>query len=247
MGRHANYSRRGFFKLCTAAVPLIAANPRLLAQNSGKSRRYNRVQLVDGLGQPVRCEQLRADENYLFHYPFVSTPCFLINMEKAEIKPTQLETQSGDGYEWRGGVGPQRGVVAFSAICAHRMSHPARAVSFIRYRKDPASFVQSNQQRTSRSRVIYCCSEKSVYDPAQGARVLAGPAPQPLAAIELEEDAAGNLYAVGTIGGEMFEQYFDKFSNRLILEYKTTEPARLLSGNTTVTLLQEHSRYLVNC
>ena len=133
------------------------------------------------------------------------------------------------------------------AVVLARMSHPARAVSFIRYRKDPASFVQSNQQRKSRSRVIYCCSEKSVYDPAQGARVLAGPAPQPLAAIELEEDAAGNLYAVGTIGGEMFEQYFDKFSNRLILEYKTTEPARLLSGNTTVTLLQEHSRYLVNC
>lgn len=247
MSQREKFSRRSFFKLCSAAVPLIAANPRILAQTKTQPRRYNRVQLVDGLGKPVKCENLSADKNYLFHYPYVSTPCFLINLDSTAVEPTRLETHSGDGYEWRGGVGPQRRVVAFSAICAHRMSHPARAVSFIRYRKEPASYIQSNQQRTSRAGVIYCCSEKSVYDPARGAQVLGGLAPQPLAAIELEEDASGNLYAVGTLGGEMFDQYFEKFSNRLVLEYKTTEPAELLSGTSTVKLLEEHSRYLVSC
>jgi len=40
--------------------------------------------------------------------------------------------------------------------------------------------------------VIHCCSEHSQYDPAEGARVVAGPAPQPLAAILLDHDPASD-------------------------------------------------------
>ena len=49
--------------------------------------------------------------------------------------------------------------------------------------------------------MIHCCSEHSEYDPATGARVLGGPAPQPLSAILLEHDKSNDyLYAVGTLG-----------------------------------------------
>jgi hypothetical protein len=52
-----------------------------------------------------------------------------------------------------------------------------------------------------------------------GARVIEGPAPQPLAAVLLEWDAKSDqLYAVGTRGGEMFDAFFEKYTPRLELE-----------------------------
>ena len=71
-------------------------------------------------------------------------------------------------------------------------------------------------------RVIFCCSEKSVYDPAGGARVLGGPARQPLATILLQSDPeSGALSALGTVGGEMYDAFFEKFAFRLALEHET--------------------------
>jgi hypothetical protein len=67
--------------------------------------------------------------------------------------------------------------------------------------------------------VITCCSDRSVYDPYAGARVVTGPAPQPLATILLEHDAkTDELFAAGTFGGEMFDKFFEKFGFRLQLE-----------------------------
>ena len=49
--------------------------------------------------------------------------------------------------------------------------------------------------------------------------MIGGPAPQPLATILLEHDTKQDeLHAVGTFGGEMFEQFFRKFGFRLQLE-----------------------------
>jgi hypothetical protein len=54
----------------------------------------------------------------------------------------------------------------------------------------------------------------------KGARVVSGPAPQPLAAILLEYDAAQDaLFALGTVGAEQFDAFFDKYRVRLALEY----------------------------
>ena len=97
-----------------------------------------------------------------------------------------------------GGIGADAAVVAYSAICAHQLTYPTREISFISYRGDKTPGNRHAQ-------VIHCCSEHSQYDPADGGRVVAGPAPQPLAAILLDYDrAADELYAVGTLGGEMF-------------------------------------------
>ena len=67
--------------------------------------------------------------------------------------------------------------------------------------------------------MIHCCGDNSRYDPLQGARVIDGPAPQPLAAVLLEWDAGSDqLYAVGTRGGEMFDTFFEKYATKLELE-----------------------------
>ena len=247
MGSGSPISRRGFVRLCASALGMIGANPGLLAQPDARLHRYQRVRLGDAGDHPINAKTLAVGENYVFNYPFVTTPCFLLNLGHATT-PAELKTEIGETYRWPGGVGPARSVVAFSAICAHKMSYPAKAISFINYRHERVNFRNSAEQPVERAQVIYCCSEKSVYDPAQGARVLGGPAKQPLAAIVLEEDKHdGALYAVGTYGGEMFERFFREFGFRLALDHGTRDIRAAVSGTVTVMPLAEYSGQQMRC
>lgn len=240
-------TRRGFMRLCTTAVALAAASPGLFAQSdTAPSRRYQRVKLVDDREGVIAAKTLQVGETYLFYYPYVTTPCFLINLGKP-VKDATLQTEDGRRYRSGTGLGPQRSIVAFSAICAHKMSHPAREVSFINYRHQPATFQDASEKTAQRGQVIYCCSEKSVYDPAEGAKVLGGPAKQPLTTIVLEQDSAGALYATGTVGGEMYDKFFQQFSSRLSLEFRTTDVRRLVANKTTVMPLTAYCRNQVLC
>jgi len=240
--------RRGFVKICASAAAAVGAHPEVLAQTSGVVRHYSRVRLVDAEGVPLVPDDLQVGESYVFNYPYAVTPCFLLNLGKPTVRNVSLTTESGSHYVWQGGCGPDRSIVAFCAICAHKMSHPARGVSFINYRHEPVSFRGSDKKVAERSQVIYCCSEKSVYDPADGARVLGGPAPQPLTAILLEHDETDNhIYAVGTSGGEMYQKFFDTFAFRLALEYETSDIRRPVNGNAQVVGIEEYSRTLMMC
>ena len=96
---------------------------------------YPRAKLVNERGQPLR---VRASSwrglNYVFDYPFAATPCFLLRLRAPAHRRIDLRTETGFPYRWEGGVGPARDVVAYSAICAHKMTYPTRQVSFIGYR-----------------------------------------------------------------------------------------------------------------
>ncbi len=241
--------RRGFVKMCATAVAGVSASPQLLAEGAEQYHRYSRSALVDShTGAPVRATSLEVGETYLFHYPYISTPCFLIDLGKTVGGNNNLRTSEGERYRWRGGVGNRRSIVAFSAICAHKMTHPAKSVSFINYRHEPVRFRNSDDLIEERAGVIYCCSERSVYDPALGCRVLGGPAPQPLAAIELEHDrATDTLYATGTIGGEMFASYFREFHDRLVLEHGRTDIDKVLADQTVLMRLSEFTANEISC
>ena len=203
--------RRDFIKVCAAGAAVRAND--LLAAKDLKPRFYARTLLTDESGQPLRAARLVSGRNYIFHYPFESTPCFLLNLGRPTARAVHLKTEDGSAYEWTGGVGPDQAIVGYSAICAHRLSYPTPQISFISYRE------KSTASRIMRANTIHCCSEHSEYDPAAGARVLSGPAPQPLSAILLEHDrATDTLYAVGTLGGEMFNAFFDKFEFKLALD-----------------------------
>jgi Rieske Fe-S protein len=241
--------RRGFVKLCAGAVAGIAASPEVLARENQQYRRYARVSLVDHHSrEAVHASSLEVGETYLFQYPYVSTPCFLINLGRPVQAKGPLKTRDGQSYRWQGGAGPDRSIVAFSAICAHKMSHPAPTVSFINYRHDEARFRNSDNAIEQRSGVIYCCSERSVYDPANGAQVLGGPAPQPLAAIELEYDAGNDrIYATGTVGGEMFERFFNNFHDRLVLQLGRLDIDHALTASTELMRLSEYTHNAISC
>ena len=96
-------------------------------------------------------------------------------------------------------------------------------------------------------KVITCCSDRSVYDPAAGARVVSGPAPQPLATILLEHDPrADEIWAVGTFGGEMFAEFFRRFEFRLQLELGPRMREEV-AGTTVVKPMETFSTQWAKC
>jgi arsenite oxidase small subunit len=221
--------RRALMRQAACVAGAWAASGALPAI-AGEAQRHPRSRLVNQLGDPFLARQLKLGEPHLFNYPFVAAPVFLLAMER-EVGAALLATESKERYASPAGVGPNKSIVAFSAICAHKLMYPTPALSFIGVRKgfdgEPAQ-------------VIHCCGDNSRYDPAQGARVMAGPAPQPLAAVLLEWDAkTDQLHAVGTQGGEMFKAFFDKYAFKLETEYG----ARATAASGAATVVQPSSVY----
>jgi arsenite oxidase small subunit len=230
--------RRGFMLGCAGAA--MGATLPTFAAGEVQPRLYNRVRLVAEGGRPLKTRRLPAQRNFIFHYPYASTPCFLLNLGKPLRTNGTLKTADRRSYEWRGGTGAGDAIVAYSAICAHKLTYPTRDISFIGYRE---AMTPGNRH----AQVIHCCSEHSQYDPAQGAKVLAGPAPQPLAAILLEYDRqADELYAVGTLGGEMFNDFFSRFEFKLSMEHGG-KPRAPVEGTCVVTEMDNYCRQQVRC
>jgi Rieske Fe-S protein len=234
--------RREFLTSCAvaggASAAMLGALPAAWAQ--APPRLYARTRLTDVHGRAIVPAALEPETNYVFQYPYNATPCLLLRLGQPVTVPAALKRQDGAPYAWQGGVGRDRTIVAFSAICAHKLAYPTREVSFIRYQKEPSP--------TSGAQVIHCCADHSVYDPSQGARVVSGPAPQPLAAILLEyapgEDA---LYALGTVGAEQFDAFFDKYQLKLALEYGEGKARRAVATSTVVRELSTYCRTTIQC
>jgi arsenite oxidase small subunit len=214
----ADTERRDFLVACSATLLTSVAASPLLASPATAIKRYQASILSDEQGRPLRASTIKPLTNYLFHYPYLATPCLLIDMGRDV-----------------GGVGKQKSIVAFSAICSHKLAYPAKEVAFIRF--------QAKASTHSEAERIHCCADHSVYDPATNAKVVAGPAPAPLAAIALEYDAkTERLSAVGTVGAEQFDAFFAKYDFKLAMEYggkaKTTAAA--------ITRMQELTAYCRN-
>lgn len=198
----------------SGALPAVAA---------GEAQRHPRSLLVDARGRPWTAAQVAPGEAFLFNYPYTASPVFLLAL-RDEVRPAELVTESQQRYAAPAGVGPKRSIVAYSAICAHKLMYPTPAISFIGLRAGG---------RGEPAQVIHCCGDNSRYDPQHGARVIDGPAPQPLAAVLLEWDAGSDqLHAVGTRGGEMFDAFFDKYAAKLAFETGNSSPRS--SGATVV-------------
>ena len=229
--------RRSFVLACAASA-VAASLPAMPSE--AEPRFYARARLVGPDGAPLKARAVPANRNFIFHYPYAGTPCFLLNLGKPIQAFAELKTAEARTYQWPGGVGPGQSIVAYSAICAHRLTYPTREISFISYRDEKSAGSRF-------AHVIHCCSEHSQYDPAEGAKVLAGPAPQPLAAILLEYDPASDgVYAVGTLGGELFNEFFHKYEFRLALEYGGNARAAV-KGSCTVSELERYCRQQVKC
>jgi Rieske Fe-S protein len=124
------------------------------------------------------------------------------------------------------------GIVAFSAICTHQFAYPTAALSAINYRPGDGR--------------INCCLHGSVFDPAQGGAVLAGPAPQPLTAIALDIEG-DELVAHGTRGPEVYEAFFRTFKRELREQYGRGLAEQFVEGDARAVAAGEYSRQQVLC
>lgn len=195
---------------CLSAACLAGSLTPAQAQSPLVAHRYNRTLLVDKFGRPFKSGQLTAGEAHIFNYPYASTPVFLLALPR-KAAPVDLSDAEHHRYQSLQGIGPKHNIVAYSAICAHKLMYPTPQISFINIRKG-----QSGEP----AHVVHCCGDNSRYDPTQGGKVISGPAPQPLAMIMLEwSQASDELHAVGTLGGEMFQEFFEKYDFRLALEH----------------------------
>jgi len=232
----ADEPRREFLREAACVAGAWAASGALPAV-AGAPQSHPKSLLVDALGTPIAARTLKPGEAFVFAYPFVATPAFLFALPAA-VAATALADEAQAAYDAPAGVGPARAIVAFSAICAHKLMYPTPQISFIGLRRgfdgEPAH-------------VIHCCGDQSRYDPAAGARVIGGPAPQPLAAVLLEWDAkTDRLHAVGTRGGERFDAFFDKYAFKLDLDHGPRARAPI-GVSTVVKPAAAYSRQWQSC
>jgi arsenite oxidase small subunit len=203
-------------------------------------KRYARVQLVDEFFRPLKAGALQVNKAYLFNYPYQSTPVFLLNLGKPIVQGATLQTHRQENYQWEGGVGKTKSIVAFSAICAHQLAYPTRDLSFIHFREKPGD-------QGEHAQLIHCCAEHSQYDPSRGAKVVSGPANQPLAAVLLDYDTSTDgLFATAVAGGELFDAFFKKYEFKLAMEHgqRAKLPA---DGGAQVKLMTQVCRQVASC
>ena len=193
-----------------------------------------RVQLAVEGKTPLKASQLVPHKTYVFLYPFETTPCFLLDVGGAVPGVRVALGRNGVGYEWAGGVGKERSIVAYSAICSHAYTHPTRESAMIHYfpPEQPSTLAQ-------RASVITCCAHGSAFDPRRGAISLQPPAEIPLAAVVLEWEAGTDtLWAAGVVGHPVFEEFFKSFPRNARREVGKVTP---------VWELERYSRTVIPC
>ncbi len=238
--------RRGFFKIIGGGAILLVVYPHLIkgylqAEDGQLFKAYERVLLSDEAGKPILYDHLKKEVPYIFMYPYASTPNFLLRTDTKTLKEVKLTSEEGIEYVWRGGVGKDGDLVAYSAICPHQLTHPTPNDSFITY-------VPKNGKTMAYKKggVIVCSSHMSAYDPKAGAKVVAGPAPQPLASIVLEVDKNGQIWASAVLGDEKFHDYFRSFKPELREFYRNIRKAKKIVKVSAKTVpLKEYSKEII--
>ncbi len=233
--------RRSFLKLCTSvAAASLAFSPSFLKAKNISFKPYKKALLLEKDGSPLKAESVDPSKEYIFFYPYRATPCILLNLGN-KLDPVEVKLSDGSTYNWIGGVGPKGSIVAYSAICPHQLSYPTPETSFINfYPKGEVSKI------IKRDRVIQCCAHLSVFDPSHGGKVVEGPSPFPLTTIVLKYENS-KIYAIGTLGKELFEEFFDAFKPDLRKLYKSSKRAKKLMDICKVVELEEYTKEIIKC
>ncbi|MDP3119004.1 MAG: Rieske 2Fe-2S domain-containing protein [Sulfuricurvum sp.] len=237
--------RRNFLKVVAGAT-VVAINPSLIsgklyASDGRLYVAYEKTQLMDAAGKPIKASMLEQEVNYVFNYPYVSTPCLLVNLPKPTQQDVELTAENGEKYVWKSGVGKNRTIVAYVAICTHQLTHPTPNDSFIMHVPE-----KTKTMAYDKSGVIVCSSHLSAFDTSAGAKVLGGAATQPLSAVVLEHAADDTLWAVGILGMDKFQDYFKAFKPELKQFYNgPAEAKKLVSISAKTVKLTEFSKDLI--
>ena len=173
-GYSEKMERRRFLSACAALAGMAGVGEAPAEWVTASPRLYARSRLVDTFGAPLKASKLAARTNYVFNYPFASTPCFLLDLGRPVAGADGILRANGAQYAWTGGVGRSHSVVAYSAICAHKLAYPTREVSFIRFQADRSPTSDANGPWcTGGHGIVATCALSSA-----GARMVAAGPPQ---------------------------------------------------------------------
>ena len=237
-------NRRTFIKTCGSVATLSFLSPSFFSQSlraqTNQFKKYKKAILLDKHGNPLNPSSLEVGKQYIFFYPYRSTPALLLNLGK-EVKPSEVRLSDGSTYLWPGGVGPQKSIIAFCAICPHQLSYPTPEYSFINYYPH-----DKPSKAAKKGNVIQCCAHMSIFDPERGGVVIDGPSEYPLLAIVLTYEE-GKLYAVGTLGVELFRDFFDAYRSDLKKMYKSFRRAKKKVDKAVVVEVEEYVKEVIYC
>ena len=237
--------RRNFLRLSATSAMAVAIAPSLItqklyAEDGSLFQTFEKVQLKDAEGNPLKSKALVAEENYVFMYPYAGTPAIMVDLPEPTQKDIKLKAEDGTEYVYKGGAGAKGTLVAFSAICAHQLTHPTAAMTMFQY-------VPTTGQTLAYDKpgVFVCSSHLAAYDPKQGGKVVGGPANQGLASIILEIDAEDNIWAVAVLGPVKFQDFFDAFKQELKKVYGRKGAKKLTKDEAKVQPLKNFSAELI--
>jgi arsenite oxidase small subunit len=192
-------------------------------------------------GSPLKASEVGLKEALVFAYPFNAVPCFLINLGERVAHPQAMDSTDDGVYSNPDGVGKGKHLVAFIAICTHQLSYPSPQISYIRYESEGSELAGKPGR-------IVCCAHGSVYDPAEGARKVSGPAPAPLLPVGLEYDpATDGLSATGIVGKEFIQRFFKNFKGDLIERYGPGVYRQSVGETTKAIPLSQYSAIVPAC
>ena len=237
--------RRNFLRLSATSAAAVAIAPSLItqklyAEDGSLFKAYEKVQLKDAEGNPLKASALVEEENYVFNYPHAATPAIMVNLKEVATKDLKLKAADGTEYVYRGGVGSKGTIVAYSAICAHQMTRPTKAMTMFQYVPTTGKTLAYEK-----SGVFVCSSHLAAYDAQNGGKVLGGPANQGLASIVLEIDAEDNIWAVAVVGPSMFEDFFSAFKSELKAEYGRKGAKKLVKDEAKVETLKNFTAEII--
>ena len=239
--------RRNFLKISGVSGAMVAIAPstitgQLRADDGTLFEAYERVQLVDAEGNPLKATGLKIETNYLFNYPFVGTPSILLDLGEETAKDVKLKSEDEEEYIWKGGVGAKRTIVAYSAICSHQLAHPTPDDSFVQYLARGKTTMATEQK----GGIIVCSSHLSAFDTKQGCKQVAGPAEQALASIIIEVAQDDTLWASAVLGPDKFHDYFKRYKPEMKKFYggKRKAKKRVKDSALTVTL-NEYTKEII--
>ena len=237
--------RRNFLKIAGVGAAIAVApssiTGRLYASEGALFEAYEKVQLVDKDGNPIKASSLKKEINYVFNYPFVGTPSLLIDLGEKTAENVTLKSEDGEEYLWKSGIGANKSIVAYSAICSHQLAHPTPDDSFLQYLPRGGKTMACGQ-----SGIVVCSSHLSAFDAKRGCKQIAGPAEEALASIVIETDKDDNLWASAVLGPDKFHEYFKTFKPEMKKYYggKRKSKKRVKDNALTVTL-SEYSKDII--
>lgn len=176
-------NRRGFLKVAVTLSAILAVGG-ITAVSKSITERAGATNTSGNTNFPkikvARVSDLQLNQPIIFNYPLDNEPNILVKL----------------GQKASGGVGPQGDIVAFSQICQH--------LGCLYAFQAPGSSPTCDPSYKAAGPEGHCCCHGSVYDFANGAKVISGPSPRPQPQVILNVDSSGNIYALGMTPPSIF-------------------------------------------